>query len=336
MYDPRTQSPPVTAAVGRSGRKDRGDAKAVTLGSLRPGIPFLAVHVGVLFIPVVGWSPVSIAVAVALYGLRAFGITVIYHRGLTHRSFRMARSVRILGTLVAASAAQRGPLWWVAHHRAHHRATDRIGDPHSPRQGGFLWSHVLWMFDGTNQSTDLARVPDLLEYKELRLLDRFHHIAPASLAAATFIIGAFLGHIDPGTGVNGPQLLVWGFCVSTVLLWHSTFAVNSFGHTFGRRRFDTRDASRNLWWLAVMTMGEGWHNNHHRFPSSARQGIGRLELDPSWWVIWALARLRLAQDVRIPSSIRGPRASTQRRPFRLGAGDPDRLQIVPPHRARQW
>jgi stearoyl-CoA desaturase (delta-9 desaturase) len=99
--------------------------------------------------------------------------------------------------------------------------------------------------------------------------------------------------------VTGPQLLVWGFCVSTVALWHSTFAVNSLGHRFGRRRFETRDASRNLWWLALLTMGEGWHNNHHRFPASARHGLARHELDPSWWLIRALAALGLARDVRI-------------------------------------
>ena len=268
-------------------------------GSVRLGIPFSAVHAAVLLIPLVGWSAVSVAVAGVLYMVRAFGITVVYHRGMAHRSFRMPRSVQAVGAAVAASAAQRGPLWWVAHHRAHHRATDRAGDPHSPREGGLLWSHLLWMFSDSNQHADMAMVPDLARFKELRALDRFHHVAPASLALAVYAAGTVLGRLAPGTGVNGPQLLVWGFCVSTVLLWHSTFAVNSLGHRFGRRRFETRDASHNLWWLALLTMGEGWHNNHHRFPASARQGLGRLELDPSWWLIRALARLGLARDVRL-------------------------------------
>jgi stearoyl-CoA desaturase (delta-9 desaturase) len=269
-------------------------------GSLRLGIPFVGVHAGVLLIPFVGWSPVSIGVAVLLYLWRAFGITVIYHRGLAHRAFKMTRTVQIFGALVAASAAQRGPLWWVAHHRTHHRATDRAGDPHSPDEDGLLWSHLLWMFSDTNQPTNMALVPDLARFRELRLLDRFHHLAPAALAAATVVGGVVIGRVYPGTGVNGPQLFVWGFCVSTVLLWHSTFAVNSLCHRFGRRPFETRDASRNLWWLALLTMGEGWHNNHHRFPSSARQGLGRFEVDPSWWLIKALVELHLARDLRLP------------------------------------
>ncbi len=247
-----------------------------------------------------------------LYVVRSLGVTVVYHRGMTHRSFRMPRAVQAIGATVAASAAQRGPLWWVAHHRAHHRATDRAGDPHSPREGGLLWSHLLWMFSDASQNPDMAAVPDLARFPELRALDRFHFLAPASLALGTFIAGTILGHLAPWTGVNGPQLLVWGFCVSTVLLWHSTFAVNSLGHRFGRRRFETCDASRNVWWLALITMGEGWHNNHHRFPASARQGLARFEVDPSWWFIRTLAALGLARDLRVaPVSALRPRPAAE-------------------------
>jgi stearoyl-CoA desaturase (delta-9 desaturase) len=273
-------------------------------------VPFTVVHLGLLAIPLVGWSTISLTVAVVLYVARAFGITVVYHRGLAHRSFRMPRPVQAAGAAVAASAAQRGPLWWVAHHRHHHRHTDRPGDPHSPVVDGFARSHLLWMFADANQPVDQAVVADLTRYRELRLLDRYHHAAPAALAAATLAAGTVVGRVDPGSGVTGPQLLVWGFCVSTVLLWHSTFAVNSVAHRFGRRRFDTRDDSRNLWWLALLTMGEGWHNNHHRYPASARQGLARHELDPSWWLIRVMARLKLARDVReAPTWSREPRPS---------------------------
>jgi stearoyl-CoA desaturase (delta-9 desaturase) len=256
------------------------------------------VHLGVLAIPLVGWSVLSLGVAALLYVVRALGITVVYHRGLAHRSFRMSRPVQVVGSAVAASAAQRGPLWWVANHRRHHRYADRPGDPHSPVVDGLLRSHLLWMFSDANQEFDQSAVADLAAYRELRLLDRYQHAAPVALAAGAFAAGVLVGRLAPGTGVTGPQLLVWGFCVSTVLLWHSTFAVNSLAHRFGRRRFETRDDSRNLWWLALLTMGEGWHNNHHRFPGSARHGLARREVDPSWWLISALARVGLAGDVR--------------------------------------
>ncbi len=268
--------------------------------ALRLGVPFFAVHLGALAVVFVGWSAVSVAVAFALYAVRALGVTVFYHRGLAHHAFRMGRVTQAVGATVAASAAQRGPLWWVSHHRAHHRRTDRAGDPHSPVVDGMGWSHLWWMFAPANQAADLGNVLDLRWQWELRLLDRYHHVAPGVLAAATFAAGMALGRRAPGLGVNGPQLLVWGFCISTVFLWHATFAVNSLGHATGSRRFETRDASRNLWWLAWATMGEGWHNNHHRYPASARQGLRRSELDPSWWLIRTMAILRLASELRTP------------------------------------
>ena len=190
----------------------------------------------------------------------------------------------------------------MAHHRAHHRSTDRRGDPHSPVVSGFWYSHVLWIFDQENADTDLSSVKDLATYPELRLLDRFEHVAPAAAIAAMFAAGVALAHIAPQSSTSGLQLVVWGFVIPTVLLYHSTFAVNSLAHRFGRRRFDTPDASRNNWWISVMVLGEGWHNNHHRFPRSARQGIAPLEFDPTWWGIQALSALGLASDLRRPSS----------------------------------
>ncbi len=282
-------------------------------GGQHVGIPFAAIHLAMPMVFVVGWSATAAAVAVGLYAVRALAITVVYHRGLAHRSFRMPRAVQAVGATVATTAGQRGPLWWVGHHRIHHRRTDKDGDPHSPVVAGFWRAHLLWLFDERNQETDPTAVPDLAALPEMRLLDRWHHAVTAGLAAATFLTGVALARFDPALEVNGPQLFVWAFCLSTLALWHSTFAVNSFAHRFGPRRFATDDESRNLWWVAVLTFGEGWHNNHHRFPRSARQGLGRFELDPSWWVIWVMGRVGLADGIRVASSVRIATALTEDR-----------------------
>ncbi len=255
------------------------------------GLPFLLVHLGVLAIALVGWSWAALCGAAVFYLVRMLGITVFYHRGFSHRAFKMTRPVQLAGALLGASAAQRGPLWWAATHRLHHRFTDRPGDPHSPAVDGFFHSHVGWLFAPPAVST--GKVADLARFPELRLVDRCHHIVVILTALVAFGAGAALGALDPGLHTSGPQMLVWGFFVSTTLLYHATFSVNSFAHRFGSRRFDTDDASRNNWWVAMLTLGEGWHNNHHRSPASARQGLGRFELDPSWWFIRALAALHL-------------------------------------------
>lgn len=264
------------------------------------GTPFLLLHLSVVAVVFVNWSRVALVVAVLSYLGRAFGITAFYHRCFAHRSFRVPRPVQLAGALLGAAAAQRGPLWWVSHHREHHRYTDRPGDPHSPVVDGFWYSHVLWIFDPANGPTDIDRVRDLARFPELRFLDRFEYLVPVTAAASTFALGVVLGHLDRGLGTSGPQLLVWGFVVPTIALYHSTFAVNSLAHRFGRRRFETPDASRNNWFISALVLGEGWHNNHHKFPNSARQGLSRFELDPTWWGIRALAALGLASGVRRP------------------------------------
>lgn len=257
-------------------------------------------HIAVLGVVFVGWSWAALAVGTLSYAARAFGITAFYHRCFAHRSFRVPRGVQLAGAVLGAAAAQRGPLWWVSHHREHHRYTDRPGDPHSPVVDGFWYSHVLWIFDPDNARTDITRVQDLARFPELRALDRFEHVVPAATAVASFMLGVALGHFGPSLGTSGPQMALWGFVVPTIALYHSTFAVNSLGHRFGRRRFETPDASRNNWLIAALVLGEGWHNNHHRFPHSARQGIGRFELDPTWLGIRALAAVGLASGLRRP------------------------------------
>jgi len=273
-------------------------ATANRAGSWRLGAPFALVHLSCLAVIVVGWSPVALGVCVGLYLIRMFGITAFYHRCFSHRAFTASRAVRFIGACLGASAAQRGPLWWVAHHRRHHRTTDRPGDPHSPVLDGLAYSHVWWMFAPANQATDYRLVADLAAYRELRALDRWHHVAPAVLAALTFGGGALIGALWPGSGASGLQMLIWGFSISTVLVYQATFAVNSLGHRVGHRTFATRDESHNNWWLAIVTLGEGWHNNHHRYPSGARAGFARRQIDPTWMVLWLLAWLGAIGNLR--------------------------------------
>jgi len=220
-------------------------------------LPFFLLHAGCLGALWVGSSPVALAVAGALFALRMFAVTAFYHRYFAHRAFRTSRIAQFSFALVAASAVQRGPLWWASHHRHHHAHSDRAADSHSAHQHGFLWSHVGWFLARKNFAARLALVPDLARYPELRWLDRFDAAVPALLATALYVLGAWLEQAAPALGASGAQLLVWGFCVSTVALYHATFTINSLAHRFGARRYATRDDSRNNFWLALLTFGEG-------------------------------------------------------------------------------
>ena len=177
--------------------------------------------------------------------------------------------------------------------------------PTLPSSTGFLRSHCGWFLARENFATHLARVPDLARYPELRWLDRYDAVVPAALAALLFGIGAWLERAAPDLGVSGAQLLVWGFCISTVLLWHATFTINSLAHRFGSRRYATRDDSRNNVWLALLTLGEGWHNNHHRYPAAARQGFFWWEIDVAWYGLRLLEALGVVRDLTpVPAAIR--------------------------------
>ncbi len=295
---PPVDAAPASALVGRRSLRAR------TSGSLRLGVPFALVHLSCLAVLIVGWSPIAVGVCVGMYVARLFGITGFYHRYFSHRAFNVTRPVQLAGAVLGAAAAQRGPLWWAAHHRRHHRYTDRTGDPHSPVQDGLLSSHLFWIFAPSNHDTNLEMVEDLAAFPELRFIDRFHHLVPALTMGAMFLLGFAFGHLWPGLHTSGPQMLVWGFSVSTVLLYHATFSINSLAHRFGTRRYETKDASRNNATLALLTMGEGWHNNHHRFPGAARQGFAAWELDVTWLGLRILAKLHVVRDLRpVPSHI---------------------------------
>ncbi|MBN1478599.1 acyl-CoA desaturase [Candidatus Sumerlaeota bacterium] len=253
-------------------------------------IPLIAFHLVCFGVIWVGWSPVAVGTAVALYFIRMFAITGFYHRYFSHRTFSTSRVAQFLFAFLGATSAQRGPLWWAAHHRKHHRHADQECDVHSPRQHGFLWSHILWFTTRPNFPTDLKVVKDLARYPELRWLDRFDIVPPTLLAVALFGFGSALGAWAPELGTSGMQMLIWGFFISTVALIHGTCTINSLAHQFGRRRYDTPDDSRNSFLLALLTLGEGWHNNHHHFPGSTRQGFYWWEIDITHWLLWLLSK----------------------------------------------
>ncbi|GAB4112194.1 MAG: acyl-CoA desaturase [Acidobacteriota bacterium] len=268
-------------------------------------VPFAALHLGCLAVLWVGWSPVAVTAAVLLYLVRMFAVTGFYHRYFSHRTFKASRGWQFLFAVLGASAVQRGPLWWAAHHRHHHRHSDQETDLHSPVQHGLYWSHVGWIISKGNFRTNLAHVRDLARYPELVFLDRFDTLVPALLAAATFGMGELLEYLAPGLGTSGPQMLVWGFFVSTVVLFHATCTINSLAHLVGRRRYETGDHSRNSFLLALLTLGEGWHNNHHHFPASTRQGFFWWEIDMTYYLLRVLEWAGVVRDLRdVPDKVR--------------------------------
>jgi stearoyl-CoA desaturase (delta-9 desaturase) len=235
-----------------------------------------------------GWSWSGFALAVVLYYVRMFGISGGYHRYFSHRAYRTSRPFQFALAVLGATAAQKGPLWWASHHRLHHKYSDRPEDPHSAYQRGLFWSHVGWILVKRYVPTGWDRVKDLQRYPELVWLNRFYLVPPVLLAVALALIG-------------GAHALLWGFFVSTVLLWHGTFTVNSLTHKFGRKRYQTGDESRNSLLIALITMGEGWHNNHHYYQRSERQGFYWWEIDGSHYVLKVLSWLRLVWDLQEPS-----------------------------------
>lgn len=267
-------------------------------------LPFILLHLACFTVFFVGFSTTALIIAVLLYALRMFAITGFYHRYFAHKAFKTSRFVQFIFAFLAASSAQRGPLWWASHHRHHHANSDKPEDSHSPVQRGFFWSHISWFLTNKNFNSKNERVKDLLVYPELKFLDRFDVIAPLFLAVSLYALGAALEIYAPHLQTSGLQLLVWGFAISTVVLYHMTFTVNSLAHVWGKRRFNTSDQSRNNSLIALLTLGEGWHNNHHHFPSAARQGFYWWEIDLTYYGLKILSALGLIWDLRkVPAEV---------------------------------
>lgn len=246
---------------------------------------FALVHVFALGVFWAGFSWEGVALCLGSYYLRMFAITAGFHRYFAHRTYRMNRFWQFAMAFLGQTAAQKGVLWWAAHHRHHHRFSDQPEDIHSPVQKGFWWSHMGWILADDYERTELEAIRDFAKYPELVWLDRNQFLAPMLYGLALWLAFSWTG-------------LFWGFFLSTVLLWHGTFAINSVTHVFGKRVFETRDTSRNSFLLALVTMGEGWHNNHHHFQAAAAQGFLWWQVDPSLWLIRLGRLLGIARDVR--------------------------------------
>ncbi|MEY2879713.1 MAG: hypothetical protein RLZZ15_2093 [Verrucomicrobiota bacterium] len=266
--------------------------------------PFVVLHGGCLAVLWVGWSPFAVWSAVALYFIRMFAVTGIHHRYFSHRTYSTSRFGQFLLAAFAGTAVQRGSLWWAYHHRHHHQHSDDPEDAHSPHVHGFWWSHIGWITSRRNFPTDYTKIRDLAKFPELVFLNRFDLLMPLLYALALYGAGAALARYAPGLQTSGAQLLVWGFFVSTTALFHGTSTINSLAHLMGRRRFNTGDDSRNSWFLALITLGEGWHNNHHRYMHSTRQGFHWWEIDITYYGLKALAAIGFIRDLKpVPQSI---------------------------------
>jgi stearoyl-CoA desaturase (delta-9 desaturase) len=284
--------------------------------------PFVAFHLACLSVIWVGWSPAAVWTAVAFYFIRMFAITGVYHRYFAHKTYHTSRVFQFLLAVLGASSVQRGPLWWAAHHRKHHLYSDTELDVHSPRIHGFWWAHMGWIMSKKNFPTDYKIIPDFTKYPELVFLNRFDVIVPVLTGLAVFGWGKFLEAFAPGLGTNGAQMLVWGFFISTTFLFHGTFTINSLSHVFGSVRFQTGDDSKNNFWLALITMGEGWHNNHHHYQVATRQGFYWWELDATYYVLKALSAVGLVWDLRpVPARVLDP-ALRNHKAGRLPGGNP--------------
>lgn len=260
----------------------------------------LFLHAACALVWWVGFSWTAFVACLSLYFVRMFGVTAGYHRYFAHRSFQTGRAFQFTLGFLATTSYQRGPLWWAAHHRFHHTHSDTEADIHSPVRDGFLWSHFGWLLYRRSSGTDLKMITNLVKYPELHFLNAAYPLPPVLLAVAVFLSGEALGRAAPALGTNGAQMLVWGFFVSTVLLYHATFMLTSLTHIVGQRSFDTPDNSRNSFLIALVTLGEGWHNNHHYCPSSERQGFYWWEIDCTHYVLKALSRLGVVWNLRAP------------------------------------
>jgi stearoyl-CoA desaturase (Delta-9 desaturase) len=250
-------------------------------------LPFLLVHLGCFAAIWTGATWQAVALCFLLYWARMFGVVAGYHRLFSHRAYSTSRGAQFLLAFLAQSSAQKSVLWWAAKHRHHHLHSDTPQDVHSPRHKGFIYSHVGWIFARQHDATDLAKVADLTRYPELLWLHRFEQLPALVLAILCFLVAGWSG-------------LVVGFFCSTVLLYHATFCINSLAHVRGRKRYVTGDDSRNNWLLAILTMGEGWHNNHHTYQSSVRQGFRWWEFDAGYYVLKALSWAGLVWDLKMP------------------------------------
>jgi stearoyl-CoA desaturase (delta-9 desaturase) len=283
------------------------DPKAVP--SARPQVivvaSFMALfHIACLGVFFTGWSSAAVWTAIGMYVFRGIGITGGYHRLLAHRSFKTNRFVQFIFAFAGSLAVQGGPLWWVAHHRAHHRDTETEEDIHSPVTHGMWQAHMGWMMTNEAFNEKGANSRDLHKYPEIKFLQRHYVWLILGEILAIYAFGTWMAWAFPESGTSGAQMLVWGFFISTVFTWHVTFMVNSVCHRWGGHPYDTGDASTNNIFIGVLGFGEGWHNNHHFYPNSARHGLRWWQIDITWYLIRLLVLVGLASEPKLPKELR--------------------------------
>jgi len=258
--------------------------------NFRSSLAFFAVHLVPFLAIFTGITRTALILAVVTFTTRMFCITAGYHRYFSHKSYRLNRFWQFVLAFGGTMASQKGPLWWAAHHRNHHRFSDTERDVHSPRRG-FWWSHVGWILCDKYNQADMSQIRDFAKYPEIRFINKHDWIGPWTLAITCYLIGGWSG-------------LVIGFFASTVVLWHVTFTVNSVAHVMGRRAYETEDTSRNTLLVALATGGEGWHNNHHRYPWSARQGFRWWQIDMTFYTLRVLSWIGIVHDLRpVPAAV---------------------------------
>jgi stearoyl-CoA desaturase (delta-9 desaturase) len=243
------------------------------------------IHGGTAYAFVRGPDRSLVGMAAVFYVVRMFAVTGVYHRYFAHRSYKTSRPFQFLLALLGTSATQKGPLWWAAAHRVHHKYSDTEKDVHSPKQRGFWYAHMGWWLGRDHETTHWKQIKDFAVYPELVFLDRWH------------VIGVF-ACMGTAAALRGFDGFLWGYVVSTCLLLHGTFTINSLAHVYGARRYATSDTSRNNLWLALLTLGEGWHNNHHHHMQSANQGFFWWEVDVTFYVLKVLEAVGLVWDVK--------------------------------------
>ncbi len=275
--------------------------------SFKNEVGFGLIHLAPLFAFWTGFTLFDWIVCFSLYVIRMFFITGGYHRYFAHRSYKTSRAFQFFLAFMAQTSVQKGALWWAAHHREHHRHSDQPEDPHSMKIYGFLYSHLGWILGPDYKQTKYGLIKDFTKYKELVFLNKYHLIPPIALVATVYILGCIVngGGIEAIGTTAGVSTLWIGFFLSTVFLYHGTFCINSLTHYFGNQRYKTGDESRNNFWLALITLGEGWHNNHHYYPMTTKAGFFWWEIDITYYVLKLFSYLGLVWDFRgVPKHIK--------------------------------
>jgi stearoyl-CoA desaturase (delta-9 desaturase) len=274
---------------------------------LKQEIAFAVVHLLPLLAIFTGATLFDWIVCAVLYVVRMFWVTGGYHRYFAHKSYKTSRFFQFIIAFMSQTSAQKGALWWAAHHRHHHRHSDTPADPHSMKIYGFWYSHIGWIVGPDFKKTDYKTIGDYSKYPELVWLNKYHLVPPVFLALVVTALGGIVngGSITQMFTHHGMSTLLIGFFLSTVILYHATFSINSIMHKFGFQRYESHDESKNSVWLALLTLGEGWHNNHHYYETSSRQGFFWWEIDITYYVLRAFNAVGLIWDLKgVPNHIK--------------------------------